>query len=598
MTQALQMRWDESLPPFVGPGSDLPEVGYAIEAVADGTNTGNPEALFEIVKSLIDGSHVELEGWDNREAPIRLRVSAPTRIAGPALAEAEKALMLAAQATQKAPLVYVPAAQDSATCVFDVVAAKLERDTRDDWDLEEELREYRFYLLTLTCRPFVHPEQSIIAPAIAPDPAPGTPPVVVDIDTCASFSGWTAAFEYMSSTSSGSAGGYVHGTGTRSSSLAAGRTKLTRTGSVTMGSTPLLVVDVSTTGALDFDVQVEFKNGPQVTLASPMAFYPSPIAGTRYIYQPPPIITSMAFKALTSGGGATSLRVHNIARTDKLDSGGSTTRQRPRTVKVEGSAPTEAAVRLFDATPAALGSEILVYTSANTTWSPPLRQFRVSSSLPVADAARISGSRIRLDAPVVFNIPANLLTEGTYALTAQMQVLAEETIGWSARMVSSTGAAIPGSSVTISGSVKGSLENGSNYGAVQLGVAQLPVLQVEGNQMVELTLTGSANMWVDEVWLFGLHDGVLTWLTDADSLSWIEIRSPGLDAPRPSVFGGTGAKGTNPVCVDWKCKSFGGHRFKPGPMQVFTVTSGSLVSQSEVEYFPRFHSHVLEVPAA
>ncbi|SFM98432.1 hypothetical protein SAMN05421671_4541 [Pimelobacter simplex] len=99
-------------------------------------------------------------------------------------------------------------------------------------------------------------------------------------------------------------------------------------------------------------------------------------------------------------------------------------------------------------------------------------------------------------------------------------------------------------------------------------------------------------MTLDESWLFAVHDGALTWITDSDSLTWIEIRSPELGAARPSVYGGTGAKGANSVCIDWKCKSFGAHRFEPGLMQIFTVASTSLVSQSELEFYPRYHSHV------
>ena len=48
----------------------------------------------------------------------------------------------------------------------------------------------------------------------------------------------------------------------------------------------------------------------------------------------------------------------------------------------------------------------------------------------------------------------------------------------------------------------------------------------------------------------------------------------------------------NSVCIDWKCESFGAHRFDPGLMQIFTVTTTSKVSQSTLEFYPRYHSHV------
>lgn len=300
--------------------------------------------------------------------------------------------------------------------------------------------------------------------------------------------------------------------------------------------------------------------------------------------------------AVSGSDDTFTLDVANVARTDTIgDKANSTLRQQSRTATVGGSAPTQAAIRLFDATPAALGSEILVHTSRNTAWQPPLRKWRASGSAVTADAARVSGGRNTLAIPSVFRAPAAYFTEGTYSLMALMSISTSAVLGWSARMVSSTGAATVGSSVTVSGSITVPVTSG--YQILNLAAIPLPVVKAEADQMVELTLTGTANMTLDEGWLCGLHDGVLTWIRDTDSLSWIEIRSPELGAARPSIYGGTGAKGANSIDVSWKAAgstygSFGTHRFEPGLMQIFTVTSTSLVSQSEIEFYPRFHSHV------
>lgn len=53
-----------------------------------------------------------------------------------------------------------------------------------------------------------------------------------------------------------------------------------------------------------------------------------------------------------------------------------------------------------------------------------------------------------------------------------------------------------------------------------------------------------------------------------------------------------GTVGESGVCVDWACESFGEHEFRPGTMLVFTVTAASLVAQSEIEFYPRAHSHI------
>lgn len=598
MTQGYSIQWDSSLPPFSGPGSELPEVGYAIEAMADGTNFGNPEALIEVVKSLLtDGSLAVLEGWDNRQAPIRLRLSAPTAIAGPALAEAEKALMLAVTARSKAPLVYVPTAQDAATCVFDVVAAKLERDVSDGWDLDELRREYRYYLLTLTCLPFARPEESVVVPALI---LPPVTPTVVTLDSCDSLTGWSYAIDET-------AGGFFAQSFAVVSSAVSitdapvnstyyteypGYT-LTRTGALSMAGMPYLGIDVRQSHPSTYGLPTIKVDG---LTKSPLGTA-SLSGGITRIYVASGDFTSLAVSVPRIVGGPSVsgqrwLQVSNVVRTDTVGDGtDSTLRQQSRTATVLGSAPTQAAIRLFDATPAALGTEILVHSSRNTAWQPALRESRFSSTTPTADSARVSGSRNLMDTPMVFRMAASLFTEGTYSLMALMNVTTAGTLNWSARMVSSSGATTIGSAITASGSIVAPVTSG--YKVLNIAAISLPVVRAEADQLVELTLTGTANMTFDEGWLFGLDDGALTWIRDSGStLQWVEIRSPELNAARPSVYGGTGAVGNGAVCIDFMCESFGAHRFEPGLMQVFTVTSTSLVSQSELEFYPRYHSHV------
>lgn len=571
--QDYSIQWDPSLPPFAGPGSELPEAGYAVEAMADGTHFGNPQALIEVVKSLLtDGSLAVLEGWDNREAPIRLRLSAPTAIAGPALAEAEKALMLAVTARSKAPLVYIPPAQDAVTCVFDVVAAKLERDVSEDWDLEEVRREYRYYLLTLTCLPFARTEESVVVPALAPPPI--TPTTVI-IDDGSSLTNWTAS-------------GALTGPPPTSGDTTASHAMLTRTGAVALGATPYLKVTVNATyngvaSSPSFSIDGDIAAGTIIAQS-----------GNVYYLEPGADFTTLRVLAVPTATWnpfpPSTVQVTEVARTNVLPVSG-TTRQQTRTATVQGSAPTQAAIRLFDATPADLGVDVLVYTTTNTNLSPALRPWRVSSAAVTADAAMVSGGRNTLTSSMVFEIPAAKFTEGTYALMGRLNVTTGGDLTWSARMVNAAGATTLGSAITTSGTVTLGVTTG--YEVLNLGSLGLPVVAVEADQMVELTLTGTANMTFDEGWLFGLDDGALTWIRDATTdLQWIEIRSPELSATRPSVYGGTGAVGNGAACIDFMCRSFGAHRFEPGLMQVFTVTTTSLVSQSELEFYPRYHSHV------
>lgn len=588
MAQDAELTWGEIQ--FHGPV--LPETGYAFQAVSGGTNFGNPEALWEIAKSLLsDGSLAVLQGWDNREVPIHLCISAPNDVAGPALAEAERVLMLALQAKQLAPLRWTPPAQDAATSVFDVVAARLDRD-HTDWDFEETTRERRHYLLTLTCLPFARGENTVVVPALAP--APPTP-TVVDIDDCTSTSAWTYNANRFNMAGSPPAlnatGGSINSSGTVSKfggSTGAAFYEVERLGSIPFTTTPYLRVTATLTGgAVSFDIA---NIGLPIMTAASTAVP----GATDYYFKPSATsLSSLRTRAITAAspanGTALGMKVHHLARTDTLPGSG-TTRQLSRSAIVGGSAPTQASIRLYDATPAALGTEIMVYSSQNLAWQPPLRPWVALAGAVTGDSARVSGGRNTLATPMVFEFPASLLEEATYALMALMNVSVAGEVGWSVRMVNSSGGTTIGSSVVLSGSTPVAVTSG--YRVINVASLPLPVVAVEGDQMIELTLTGTANMIVDDAEIFDLTNGALTWIKDADSLRWIDIRSPELGADRPHVYGGTGAFGTNPACIDWKCESFGAHRFAPGPIQIWTMTSTSLVSQSEIEHYERSHTHV------
>ncbi|WP_377324765.1 hypothetical protein ACFJIY_07690 [Pimelobacter simplex] len=564
--------------------------GYLVESVADGSSFGNPEQRVEVVRSLLtDGALAVLEGWDNREVVIRLRLSAPLAAAGPALAAAEAALMREILATRKSQLAWVPPATDAKTCVFDVVGASLDRDYQGEWDLEEKAREYRYFLLTLTCLPFARTAARTVVPALPP---PAVTPVVVVIDTCDSTSGWTASGTNVTTPVVTSTGGYVQAAATSTSTPGVESLNLARAGSISFGSTPYLRITASDT-SLGEGGSLSAVGGGGVMSPKLVAASPTIAGASDYYFGPLTSVTSIAFSrasTTTASGASVALRVHEVARTDALPASG-TSRQQARSATVTGSAPTQAMARLYDATPAALGTEVLFYTSTNPQSSPALRPFRTASAAETTDSTMVSGKRNTLTSAMTFRIPSSRITEGTYSLLARLNVSTAGTIGWSTRIVSATGTTTVGSSVVISGSTAVGTTGGA-YQVVNLASIPLPAVKAEADQAIELTLTGTANMTLDESWLFAVHDGALTWVTDSDSLTWIEIRSPELGAARPSVYGGTGAKGANSVCIDWKCKSFGAHRFEPGLMQIFTVASTSLVSQSELEFYPRYHSHV------
>jgi hypothetical protein len=240
--------------------------------------------------------------------------------------------------------------------------------------------------------------------------------------------------------------------------------------------------------------------------------------------------------------------------------------------------------------------DILIHTSRNTDWQPPLRRWRTNSAAVTANSLFVSGGHNTLVSPMTFQFPASRITEGTYALMALMDVTTAGTLTYTASIVDAAGSATVGTSQDIFGSI--ALPVTSGYKVLKLASLQLPPVLVEGDQLIELVLTGTANMDFDEGWLFGLDDGALTWIDDADAsfpLQAVQVRSPELGAARPSVYG-RAASMTSMVCIDYKCESFGAHQFDPGLMQVTTV-NGSIEHQSEIEHYRRYHSHVLDESA-
>lgn len=598
------------------------DTGYQIEAMADGTHFGNPISLVEQLQSMaIDGALAARTGWDARTIPVRLRIGADD---GDALAQAEAALTALALMDQPPAITWTPPLALSEPAVFDVMVADLQRDTSAGWDSSEKLNGYRYFILTLTCLPFARSTDTLVVPALAPPPTPGGSPTYSMIDDGTSTTNWT---KQVARTSGATGPEVISGGVHAGASLVTGTDyiRLIRTASVAMPSgKPYLVIDVDaheTQRTYILDVgwgswvpavipgswNLDIDGVPvAATLVSSSA---GENGSTRLFFD----LTGVAsFSTLNirknyddtfdaSKTQATRqywghLTVYQVQAADSISAPGSTTRQQSRLTTIYGSMPTRAALRLYDATPAALGTDLLVYTSSNINWAPPLRRWLTASSTVTADSAMVSGARHPLGATASkFLIPARLLEAGAYALSARISCSSSAALTWQARMVSAAGADTLGSDQIQSGSVTIPVTTGYQLLDLADGV-MLPVFEVETDDYaVELTLTGTSNMTLDEAWLFGMDNGALTVLHDSgDSsigLQWIEVRSPDLGAARPSVFGGVGALGALSACMDAKATAFGPHRFDPGPLLVFTMTTSSLVAQCEVEYYPRFHSH-------
>lgn len=592
-----------------------PDVSWVCETLADGSSFGNPQALIEEIRSqLDDGSLSVVTGYGNREASFRLRLSAPD---GPSLAAAEAAFFAEVQAEQPAPLVYVPAALDAEETVLEVVHATFERDYSDDWDFEETTRLYRYFTLTLTCLPSVRALNLTEIPAIPAPVAPGSPASYTMIDDCASTSGWSLlpmpGGPVWSGTSLAVSSGTLRAQGTvRAGSDGATSLSQVRTGAVSMTGTPYLTVDISSSlnlggaapTATDFFVvfdSVSPLSGPGSIGRAPVAATATSTPGmTRYFFEAPASFGAVRIARTCAQRATTSTLytfwVHEVGKVDRIEVDGSNGFQIARTAMVGGTVPTQAALTFDAGEDPLIGSTALIYTGASPVV--PMRALRTSSATVTTDATMISGGRNTLASAMTFRVPVDRFTSGaTYDLLARCSFTGSATVTWSAKVVDSTGATMPGSEVVASGTVLLTNSTTDPWKIHQIGAAQLPPVVIEGTttHLVEVSLSmasGGSGVQVDEAWLLDSDNGAVTVIHEpsASQLSRVEIRSPRLDAPRHQVVGTWLTHGTQDITR--LVTAPGRHRFPPGLLHVFTATDMAKYAECSLRYYERHGWHV------
>ena len=583
------------------PGTAGDSSGYTIETFAD-NNWGNAKSIVTVIKSLLqDGAVAAVTGSENREASVPVRITAPTY---DGLAQGEEDLMAEVNLTNDRTrggntLTWLPPRADAVPTVFDVIVAEL----AFDFDDLNENRLQRDYTLTFTCLPFARSEALTVVPAL---PVPPTTPTTVVIDSCDVTTGWSSSTGAVSSS-----GGEVT-TPLTASWPAPSSGNLIRTGAVTMGATPYLVVNWHDTEGLtslggNFEVAVVPVTGqPPVVL--PLLAYEANTGGIFKMYYKPPasiadLRVTFSYSSLFLTGGT--LRIAEVSRTDALPNAG-TNRERLFTVPVGGSARTQASLTVYDAGGAALGSELLVYTRPHTLAAPPplVNKFWVAGSPRVANAVTVSGQYSEFTTnPIAFHIPATLLEEGTYALYALMEATSPVSVLYAAEL-KDQGDPV---STTVPSPVYGPYVAGTTAVPAALGwhireIAHLtlPPVRVDPTSrfLVELRLQAvGATANVDEVLLCNLDTGAVSWVDmtpDAEPIAAVHINTATLAHPRPEYQVSSDYDNlTVRRSADHRVNAWGVHEFKPGLMDVFTLvgTGGSLNAQAELSYSKRWHTH-------
>lgn len=608
MTQQHRVTWGDFDLDMDAPD---PEYGFRVETMADGTNMGNPVRLVEVVKSLLtDGSLVERLGFDNREIPIRLRISAPAASAGPALSAAERLLSIQSQGDEFPPLSYTPPADGAAVCVFDVLDVKLERDLSDGWDFDELQREYRYYVLTFSTHPFPRDADPVTVPALPLPTDPGGVVEWTDVDTCGSTTGWTRETNAHAPVGplAVSYGGETAVRVTANVDSPSDYLRLVRTGSIAVPADYYLAldiwVDLSEAGTGSWRA---YYNGAWHTPTAQGAGL-GEVGTTRLFFSDVGTITSFKveydFTSIPVPSQVT-LDILNIAYTDTIgDTATSTSRQESRLAQVGGSAPTQAAIQ-FVRRSGGLGlGDVLIYTSSDSTWNPPLRRLIDTSAIVTANTSLVSGGYHSLTtSPTTILIPAAQIPDGMYNLLARLNVVATATLTWTAKMVDSTGADVsPLSDLVITETVD-LAATGGDYTILALNSRSLalPVRRIGADQMVELTLSATGgSVLMDEGWLFSRTHGALTWIRDLGDLDWVEIQPVRLGEDALRHDAGTTATIVDDevtalngrFAVDDLCESVALHEWPPGERYIFTVQTNTLIASAWISYYRRFHSHV------
>lgn len=372
------------------------------------------------------------------------------------------------------------------------------------------------------------------------------------------------------------------------------RLAIARSAAVDMTGLPYLRVAEKASFSGGWGVTRRHIDDVQVT---PIAAEPSAIAGHVDYYYETGDFTEFETEVsnILSGNSAT-VSVAHMEATDTLPG---IVKQKSRLTQVGGSARTQAALRLYDGTDP-LGTDTLIYTT-QSEFSPMLRRdWTASSAAPSASSDAVSGSYVFIDStPLVFRFPVADIDSGLHSLMARLGGDASNptTLEWEIKLTDNAGADVIGSDVVVTGSADyaaGEIggTDPSNFVVVAFDAVDLPTVAAEGDQHVQITLSSTGSIAVDEVWPFNLDEGALTWIHDPnETLQWVEIRSPELDAPQPAVYGSASGDGSNAADVSYLCLPPGIHQFEPGQMQVFTVTTTSEASSSELEYYDRNPFH-------
>lgn len=559
---------------LIGDGFD----SFKIETIAEGMSFGGADPQDVVTQTLLqDGSSVATDRWDNREIAFGVLISGPDLIA---VAAGEAALY--AELGRRNTLTWTPPDGWGPPTVFDVLTSWAEFDF-DDWGEMEPGTIGRRFAIRLTCLPWGRDVEPTVVAAVA-NGEPPPPPVTVVLDDCSS----TASWSNINASLSVVGGTAIQATWTAGKQAAGMQRSFA---SIDASATPYLVVDWQPASGPAVPIIVGDVNGSFAQVASG----PSPLGPTmtRTWFEAPATIVGVVVQWVLASRLAGSARVYSIERTNVGPFVG-TGRQQFRSLVVGGSARTQGSLQVAHET-SALG-DTLIYTNAEdgSGYQASCSRYEIVAGTP--DSSTVSGRVSPIDgAGKTYDVPARAVPYGSYAIMAKVKMR--------------TGSATP--LITVTGTTRnGGLDSSvrstadffsltTAWSVISIGRLTLPPTAVPSGSsaVVRLKATASAAVDIDELWIFNMDIGALTWVKagsgapatfGASNRIWLDTAT--LDRPKPSIWLGTLADGSDRrhALGIGECEAPGTHIFTPGPVNLLTVTTGAENAAASLEYFKSY----------
>jgi hypothetical protein len=399
-----------------------------------------------------------------------------------------------------------------------------------------------------------------------------------------------------------------------------------RTGAVTMTSLTYMRIRGTASAFSDGLVTVADNGGGAVTPAS--YSYNATTGAYDILIRRPTGFTTVDVTFARTGGtvSTTSGLFVNVDQIDITDNPFSTGKVQSRQVQILGSQRTELSLSVLglDAagtTPVALGEQVLVHTAAaGSDGRAKFLACRSASGLTgTSDAGATSGQFNTLSTtatPTNFTFPASALLKGNYLAYVRVRCATVGTSDLSYRAFIDptvgdnvfdprTGWKTAPLTVVASGAAWPQVNQAtgsplSPWVMIPLGLLRLPPADIEDSAATITVQIARASVAVDVDDIFLLNDDIgqtsilLTGLASG-SYSAVRLDAATVDASQASAWVGA-ANGTMLAdAARWIGEQ---HTAANGLLQVSTVTPGCSTSRVSADYFPRSHTHVVDLSAA